>query len=110
MAVRRTSSRVFQTSLDFDAEQSALVFSANWLRKTLPPVDADLERLLLQQIRELESIHGESFPDQVRGALRTGLLSGHSSVEQVAALFSMHRRTLTRRLAASGLSFAALVD
>ena len=38
------------------------------------------------------------------------MLSGQSSAEQVAALFSMHRRTMTRRLAASGLSFAALVD
>mgnify|MGYP003477833482 FL=1 len=102
--------RFFQTSLTFDAEQSALVFSANWLRMRLPPVDADLERLLLQQVRELERTHGKSFPDQVRGALRTGLLSGQSSADQVAALFSMHRRTMTRRLAASGLSFAALVD
>ena len=33
-------------SLTFDAEHSALVFSANWLRTRLPPVDADLERLL----------------------------------------------------------------
>jgi AraC-like DNA-binding protein len=102
--------RFFQTTLAFDSEQSALVFSANWLRKSLPPVDPDLDRLLQQQIRRLEGIHGASFPDQVRGALRTGLLSGHSSAEQVAALFSMHRRTLTRRLATSGLSFAALVD
>jgi AraC-like DNA-binding protein len=102
--------RFFQTSLVFDAEESALVFSANWLRKKLPPVDADLERLLLQQMRELESGQGGSFPDQVRSVLRTGLLSGRSSAEQVARLFSMHRRTMTRRLAASGLSFAALVD
>ena len=57
MAVRRTSSRVFQTSLDFDAEQSLWCFPrTGW--QTLPPVDADLERLLLQQVRELEALMG----------------------------------------------------
>ena len=36
----------FHTTLRFNAEQSALVFSANWLRRRLPEVDADLRRLL----------------------------------------------------------------
>ena len=42
--------------------------------------------------------------------LRSGLLAGHASAEKVAALFSMHRRTLTRRLAAHGTSFSDLVE
>ena len=42
--------------------------------------------------------------------LRSGLLTGHASAEQVAALFSVHRRTLTRRLAAHGTSFSDLAE
>ena len=102
--------QAFQTSLQFDAEQSGLVFSANWLRRRLPEADADLQRLLVQQIESLEASQGDEFPAQVRRVLRSGLLAGHASAEQVAALFSMHRRTLTRRLAAHGTSFSDLVE
>jgi AraC-like DNA-binding protein len=48
--------------------------------------------------------------ERVRGVLRTALVTGHGSADQVAALFSMHRRTLSRRLAECGTSFAALAD
>lgn len=100
----------FRTSLQFDADQSALVFSANWLRRRLPEIDVDLQRLLKNEIEALEDSYGEEFPEQVRSVLRTALLSGHASADNVAALFSMHRRTLTRRLAAYGTSFSDLVE
>jgi AraC-like DNA-binding protein len=102
--------RYFQAPLRFDAEQNALVFSADWLALKLPGGDAELQRLLQKQIDALEAKHGDEFPEQVRSVLRTGLLTGHASARQVAALFSVHSRTLTRRLDAFGTSFKALVD
>jgi AraC-like DNA-binding protein len=102
--------RFFQSPVRFDAEQGMLVFSADWLKFVLPDADAELQRLLQKQIDALEAKHGEEFPEHVRSVLRTGLLTGHGSAEQVAALFSIHSRTLTRRLAAFGTSFKALVD
>ena len=42
--------------------------------------------------------------------LRTAVLMNHSSADQVAGLFSIHRRTLNRRLNAFGTSFRELVD
>jgi AraC-like DNA-binding protein len=106
----RPFSRFFRAPLQFDAEQSALVFSTDWLNHRLPDAGAELQRLLQQQIDALEARHGDEFPEQVRSVLRTGLLTGHASAAQVAALFSMHARTLTRRLATFGTSFRALVD
>jgi AraC-like DNA-binding protein len=100
----------FHTTLQFNAEQSALVFSANWLRRPMPQVDADLQRLLRREIDALEATQGTDFRERVRGVLRTGLLTGHGSADQVAGIFSMHRRTLSRRLAECGTSFAELAD
>ena len=104
--------QAFRTSLQFDAEQSAIVFSANWLRRRRADAEADtdLQRLLARQIESLEASYGDEFPEQVRSVLRSGLLTGHASADQVAALFSMHRRTLTRRLAAHGTSFTDLAE
>jgi AraC-like DNA-binding protein len=100
----------FGAPLQFDAKQSALVFSADWLRTRLPDADAELVRLLHRQLDALQSEHADDFPEQVRRVLATALLTGHASADQVAALFAMHSRTMNRRLQAFGVSFQELVD
>jgi AraC-like DNA-binding protein len=102
--------RFFRAPLRFDAEQDALVMSAHWLTRRLPGADVGLQRLLQSQIDALAAKHGDDFPELVRSVLRTGLLTGHASADQVAALFSIHSRTLTRRLAAYGTCFKVLLD
>ena len=102
--------RFFKAPLRFDAEQNALVFSADWLSHKLPSADSEVRRLLQRQIDALEVRHGADFPEQVRSVLRTALVTGQSRADRVAALFSMHSRTLSRRLDAFGVSFQALVD
>lgn len=100
----------FQAPLRFDADQNALVFSRNWMNRRLPGADAELRRLVQKEIDALDADYGEEFPQQVRSVLRAALLTGHGSAEQVAALFSMHSRTLSRRLRTFGTSFQELVD
>jgi len=102
--------RFCRAPLRFDAEQNALVFSADWLERRLPAADPELQRLLQKQIDALEVKHGDDFPAHVRSVLRATLMTDHASADQVAALFSMHGRTLSRRLHASGTSFQELVD
>ena len=102
--------RFFRAPLCFDAPQNAIVFPARWLKHRLPEVDPGLDRLLRIQINSLEASQGDALPDQVRRVLQTGLLTGHAGADQVASLFSVHRRTLARRLDAFGTSFKDLVD
>jgi AraC-like DNA-binding protein len=102
--------RFFRAPLRFDAERNALVFSADWLNRRLPDVDPELRRLLQKEVDALEVRHGDDFPEQVRSVLRTALVTGHASADNVAALFSMHSRTLNRRLNAFGTGFQELSD
>ena len=102
--------RFFQAPLIFDTEQYAVAFAADWLSRPLPDTDPQLHRLLQRQIDALEARHGDDFPEQVRSVLRTALVTGHARADQVAALFSMHARTLNRRLDAFGVGFRELVD
>jgi AraC-like DNA-binding protein len=102
--------RFFRAPLIFDAEQYAVVFAADWLKCSLPGADAELHRLLQKQIDALETRHGDDFPEQVRSVLRSALITGYGKADQVAALFSMHARTLNRRLNAFGIGFQELVD
>jgi AraC-like DNA-binding protein len=100
----------FKVPLHFDAEQYALVFSHDWLNVRVPGSDAELRRLLQKQIDALEAKHGDEFPEIVRSVLRSALLTDHASAGKVAALFSMHSRTLNRRLEAFDTGFQELVD
>jgi AraC-like DNA-binding protein len=102
--------RFFRVPLRFDAEQFALLFSAGYLNRRLPIVDDELRSLLQRQIDLLEDRYREDFPEQVRNVLRTAVMTGHASADQVAALFGMHSRTLNRRLHAYGIRFQQLVD
>ena len=102
--------RFFRAPLVFDAAANAVVFSADWLNCRLPEIDPELRRLLQKHIDVLEVRHGDDFPEQVRSVLRTALVTGHGGVGQVAEVFSMHRRTLCRRLNGFGTSFQTLAD
>ncbi|HNC51015.1 MAG TPA: AraC family transcriptional regulator [Accumulibacter sp.] len=102
--------RFFRSPLRFDAEQNALVFSSEWLRKPLSGADPELHRLLQKQIDTLEARYGGDFPHQVQRVLHGAVLTGRAVAPEVAALFSMHSRTLNRRLQAAGSSFRQLAD
>jgi AraC-like DNA-binding protein len=102
--------RCFRAPLRFDAERYGLVFSSAWLDRPLAHDDPELRRLLQQQIDALEARYGDDFPARVRGVLRSALLTDDAGAERVAALFSMHSRTLNRHLTAFGTSFRELVD
>ena len=100
----------FQAPLTFDAEQNGVVFAADWLRRPVAGVDAGLRGQLQKQIEVLEAKYGDDLREQVRAVLRTALLTGHARADEIAALFSLHSRTFSRRLADCGTSFQALVD
>lgn len=102
--------RFFNAPLRFDADMHAVVFNSRWLSHELPPVDPELQRLLSREIARLERTHGDNFPDQVRTVLRSSLSTGTVSAESVAGLFSMHPRTLARRLECFGTGLRELLD
>lgn len=102
--------RFFRSPLRFDAEQNALVFSSEWLKKPLSGADPELHRLLQKQIETLEARYSSDFSDQVRRVLHRAVLAGRAAAPEVAAVFSMHSRTLNRRLHAAGSSFRQLAD
>jgi AraC-like DNA-binding protein len=72
--------------------------------------DPDLQRLLQRHIDALDLRFGDDFPGQVRSVLRTALLTHRARSDQVAELFSMHSRTLRRRLNGFGTSYQELLD
>lgn len=102
--------KLFRCPIYFDAQRYSLVFAREWLDVRPPAADSEVQQLLRKQIDALMTEHSLEFPEQVRNVLRSALMTGHASEEQIASLFSMRAHTFSRRLQASGSSFHELVD
>lgn len=100
----------FGAPLVFGAATNAVVFTADWLNLQVSRADPELQRLLQGHIDALDLRFGDDFPGQVRSVLRTALLTHRARSDQVAELFSMHNRTLRRRLNDFGTSYQELLD
>jgi AraC-like DNA-binding protein len=106
----RPAQLFFHAPLRFDSEESAVVFDRQWLHKPLPPVDPLLQRQVEQQVLAQRAKILADFPATIRRILRKQLLIGECSMDFVAALIGMHRRTLDRHLERQGLSYGELLE
>lgn len=102
--------KFFQVPLYFNAEKYSLTFAPDWLQSPLPHADAEFQSLLFKQVDRLQARQQTGFPEQVRNVLRSSLVAGHCSEEQIAALFTLRARTLSRRLESFGTSFRELAE
>jgi AraC-like DNA-binding protein len=102
--------QIFEVPVRFDDEATGLVFPARWLEQPVPGADPAFRRILERQVGELEHLHDEALSSQLRRSLRSLLLRKGCTAEQMAHLFAMHRRTMSRRLRAEGHGFQNLVD
>ena len=100
----------FKAPLIFNAERSGVLFSSKCLQQSVSGAEPELRRLLQKYVDDLESQYSDDFVAQARRVLHTALLTQHATAEQVAALFSIHPRTLNRRLKASGTNFHELAN
>lgn len=96
----------------FDAGEHALVFDAELLERPCVAADsgllAVLDRHASALLERVPPVH--SLADRVRAEIADGLRRGELGAAAVARRLRMSPRTLQRRLAAEGTSFAAVLD
>ena len=100
--------QVFGVRPRFAAEQTAVAFPATWLDRPLLGADPLRYRELVARIAELSAATQSDLAAQVRRVTCNLLLCGHGSLESVAGIFSLHPRTLNRRLKGQGTSYRQL--
>ncbi|HSN90340.1 MAG TPA: AraC family transcriptional regulator [Anaeromyxobacteraceae bacterium] len=103
--------RVFEVEPVFEAKEAALVLPrAAWESPTRAP-DPGLSSLLDGHARRLaDAAAAEGLPERVRAAVEADLPGREPSLAAVARRLGQSRRSLQRRLEASGTSFAKLVS
>lgn len=99
---------LFKVTPRFDSEICALRFPAYWLDRPVEGADSRRKREAISRVAQQST--QPNLLHQVVRALRTLLLSGSSSGNDLARMLSMHRRTLNRRLRQEGTTFQSVLD
>jgi AraC-like DNA-binding protein len=104
--------RIFRAPLRFGQPVNAMTFFTADAERPLPSADPVLGRLLIGYADEVVAQIPDpaSFVGRVRAAIVDELRGGDPSVATIARRLHVSRRTLQRRLAASGTSQLRLVD
>jgi len=98
----------FQAPLRFNSLHNALIFSTEWLARPVQHADPLLRHHLMQHVDDMRRYSNQDFREKAYQALLFLLGSQRCTLDKLARHFSMHQRTLNRRLKDSGTSFREL--
>jgi AraC-like DNA-binding protein len=98
----------FQAPLRFNSLHNALIFSTEWLARPVQHADPLLRHHLMQHVDDMRRYSNQNFRDKTYRALLFLIGSQHCTLDELARHFSMHPRTLNRRLKDCGTSFREL--
>ena len=98
----------FQAPLQFNARQTALRFDTRWLANKIQHADPVLHQHFLQNVQDLIRHSPEDYRSKVYQAVLLLLGSKRCNLDGLADYFSLHPRTLNRRLKEASTSFREL--
>ncbi|GLX51075.1 putative transcriptional regulatory, AraC family protein [Streptomyces hygroscopicus subsp. hygroscopicus] len=105
-----THRRVFGPVVEFDREFNGIVLYADDLSTPNPMSDPLLRTYARQYFESIAVSRGATELDRVRDLIEVLLPTGRCSIEQIADSLGVDRRTVHRRLAASGETFSSLLS
>ena len=106
----RPFQRFFRVAPRFESDESSITFEQHWLERALPPVSEEFRSRVASMVRLRRAEILQDFPATVRRMLRKQLVVGPCSMDDIAAMLGMHRRTLDRRLQRHGVTYRELID
>ena len=102
--------RFYRVPVRFDAEQSALVFPIRQLERPVPGADPARRAAMEKAVANYWAVALPNVTDQVVRILRSRMLFGDATLDEVARCLTMHPRTLNRRLRNEGTTFRQVLN
>lgn len=102
--------RFYRVPVTFDAEQSALVFPIRLLERPVPGANPARRAAVEKAVANYWAVASPNVTDQIIRILRSRVLFGDATLDEVARYLKMHPRTLSRRLRTEGTTFRELLN
>ena len=108
-ASQRFIRSVFRCPIHYGADRSAIILPREDLRRPAPNGNAQMLAYLERQLQNLDHEQTADIVQRVEQRIATNLAGGRASLDLVAELLALSRRSVQRHLAEHGLSFEDLV-
>jgi AraC-like DNA-binding protein len=102
--------RFFRAPVRFDADQSALVYPVRSLALAVQGANSEIRTTLEAEVRSYWAVSQPDLEAQVTRILRSRIMLGAPTLEEVADCLSLNPRTLNRRLHDQGTTFRAVFN
>ena len=104
--------RIFEAPAHFEQPFNELVFSASWLEAPLDSADAELRKVMEDNLQRVsQSLPGNNgLIELVRTHITASLNQGEPTIDYVSYQLGMSKRTLQRRLSEQSNSFMQILD
>jgi AraC-like DNA-binding protein len=99
---------VFGVAPQFDADQYAICFPADLLKRPVRSADRELRALLERKLTDYRPLATPSAAERVTRIVHARATLGDTSLPAIAEALGLHPRTLNRHLLNEGTSFRAL--
>lgn len=100
----------FGCKVTFGARECSITFATSYLQRQVPSANNTVFEFCAKLIEQVAEQRGDTIKAQIRAILPSHLARGKVRRETIAALLDMSERTLCRRIASEGTTFANLVD
>lgn len=102
--------KLFGTAVRFNAARFAIAFRTSWMDRPISGADPRERTRLAKLVAELETSRSASLTERTREALGQMLIAMPPSVDRIARVLGVSRRTLNRGLAREDSSVKALLE
>lgn len=99
----------FKAAVQFNASRTALLFPANLLEQRVVGADPAMKKKIEEAVADMLRQQDLELTAKVQRALFAQITQDDVSIDGTVRLLGLHKRTLNRRLAESGTSFARLL-
>ncbi len=100
---------LYRCPIVFEADRNAIIISRDDLRRPSPNGNAQMLAYLERQLQELDHERTADLAQLVEQRIATNLAGGRASLDLVAELLALSRRSLQRALAERDLTYEELV-
>ncbi len=108
--VRGTYLKLFGCPVRWRQPANSMVFPRSDLDRPLASADRSMKQLVHQYLERLRREYRNDVKAQTSLMIDHALKSGHCSIQRVADLCGVHRRTLHRQLRTEGTTFTELLE
>jgi len=100
----------FAMDVSFNQEHDRLIFDSQYLSQPISDFNQQIHQQVEDYLTQLLKQHGDDIERQVRTLILQTMGIQEHTIDNIASLLNLHKRTLQRKLKDKGLNFKAMLN